>query len=61
MPLPKYFAELFNEFPELQRFDLKEVIYDKFMYEIFMEEVREQIMRREMASPLSKANYWKAV
>ena len=31
------------------------------MYEIFMEEVRDQIMRREMMSPLSKANLWKAV
>jgi len=28
MPLPKYFEELFDEFPNLQDFDLKHVIYD---------------------------------
>ena len=29
LPLPKYFAELYNEFEELRRFDLKDVIYDR--------------------------------
>jgi len=31
MPLPHYFAELYNEFEELKRFDLEDVIYDRKM------------------------------
>lgn len=31
MPLPHYFADLYNEFEELRRFDLQEVIYDRKM------------------------------
>jgi hypothetical protein len=29
MPLPKYFEDLFDEFGTLEKFDLKQVIYDK--------------------------------
>jgi hypothetical protein len=29
MPLPNYFQDLFNKFPELKQFDLKDVIYDR--------------------------------
>ena len=29
IPLPKYFAELYDQFDELKRFDLKDVIYDR--------------------------------
>jgi len=41
MPLPKYFAELFEEFEDLRRFDLKDVIYDRQVQELFMLEVRD--------------------
>jgi hypothetical protein len=54
MPLPKYFGELYSEFPELERFDLRDVIYDRAMTVLFMEEVREQIERREAITPLKK-------
>ena len=54
MPLPQYFEELYNEFEELRRFDLQDVIYDKKMQELFMEEVREQIERKEALTPLKK-------
>lgn len=29
LPLPKYFAELYDQFEELKRYDLKDVIYDR--------------------------------
>jgi hypothetical protein len=61
MPLPQYFEELYNEFEELKRFDLQEVIYDRKMTELFMEEVREQIERKESLSPLKKKQIWSAV
>ena len=61
MPLPKYFEELYNEFEELRRFDLQDVIYDRKMTELFMEEVREQIERKEALTPLKKKQIWQAV
>ena len=61
MPLPHYFEELYNEFEELKRFDLEDVIYDRKMQELFMEEVREQIERKEAMTPFKKSQIWSAV
>ena len=40
IPLPKYFQDLFEQFDELKKFDLKDVIYDRHTQELFMNEVR---------------------
>lgn len=61
MPLPHYFAELYNEFEELRRFNLEDVIYDRKMQELFMEEVREQIERKVSLTPFKKSQIWQAV
>ena len=61
LPLPKYFAELYNEFEELRRFDLKEVIYDAQMQGLFLEEVRDLIEQQENMRPVKKQELWKAV
>lgn len=61
MPLPRYFADLYEEFGDLKRFDLKDVIYDKKIQELFMEEVREQIESSEMLSAMNKKEVWKSV
>jgi len=58
MPLPNYFRELFDEFDELKKFDLKEVIYDTKMQELFMEEVRQHIEEKELLRPLKKREIW---
>ena len=46
MPLPRYFQNLYEEFGELDQFDLKDVIYDKKTQQLFMEEVRKQLVKK---------------
>jgi hypothetical protein len=46
MPLPQYFQNLYEEFGELEQFDLKNVIYDQKTQDAFMAEVRKQIAKK---------------
>lgn len=61
MPLPQYFQNLYEEFSELEGFDLKEVIYDKKTQEAFMEAVREELVKKQAVTPLQKKELWKVI
>lgn len=59
--MPLYFQNLYEEFGELDRFDLKDVIYDKRTQELFMEEVRKQLIKKQGITPLQKKELWKVI
>lgn len=61
MPLPRYFEDLYEEFTELQDFDLKDVIYSKKEQEKFMNAVRESIEKKQEITPLKKRELWRVV
>ena len=61
MPLPRYFEDLYEEFTELQDFDLKDVIYSKKRHEEFMKAVRESIEAKQEITPLKKREVWRVV
>mmetsp|Transcript_10025 Transcript_10025/g.16856 ORF Transcript_10025/g.16856 Transcript_10025/m.16856 type:complete len:88 (+) Transcript_10025:1002-1265(+) len=61
LPLPKYFQDLYNQYSSLNRFPLKDVIYDKRTQERFMRAVKEEIEEKQSLSPLKKREIWKVI
>ena len=61
MLLPIYFQDLFQEFGNLNNFDLKDVIYEKNEQERFMKKVKEEIEQKQSITPLKKQELWKVI
>ena len=61
MPLPKYFQDLYNEFGTLREFDLKEVIYEAKVQEMFMLRVLQQIESKQSITKLKKREIWRCI
>ena len=61
LPLPKYFAQLYSEIESLKSFDLKDVIYDRKTQELFLEQVRYELEKKDSITQLKKQEIWEAI